>query len=80
MSKYYWTEYQYFKNQEEKPYKTESTNDINEEWIEEDVIETKSNNIGHKINYTVYEYKQKKIKYKSYEDISQKKEIENYFE
>ena len=74
-------EYQYFKNQEKKPYKTESTNDINEEWIEEDVIETKSNHIGHKINYTVYEYKQKiKNKYMSFEDISQKKVIETYYE
>ena len=74
-------EYQYFKNQEKKRYKTESTNDINEEWIEEDVIETKSNHIGHKINYTVYEYKQKiKNKYMSFEDISQKKVIETYYE
>ena len=74
-------EYQYFKNQEKKPYKTESTNEINEEWIEEDVIETKSNHIGHKINYTVYEYKQKiKNKYMSFEDISQKKVIETYYE
>ena len=35
----------------------------------------------HKINYTVYEYKQKiKNKYKSFEDIIQKKEIETYYE
>ena len=74
-------EYQYFKNQEKDPYKTETTNDIIEEWIEEDVTETKSNNIGHRINYTVYQYKQKiKNKYTSFEDISQKKVIETYYE
>ena len=53
---------------------------LNEEWIEEDVIETKSNNVGHKINYIVYEYKQKiKNKY-TFEDIIQKKVIETSYE
>ena len=73
--------YEYFKNQESKPFKIEETKDIVDEWIEEDITETKSINDGHRINYTVYEYKQKiKNKYESFEDIGQKKVKETYYE
>ena len=66
-------EYQYFKNQESEPYKTESTETIAEEWIEEDVNKTESVSNGHKIDYTAYEYKEKiKNNYGSFEIIGVK--------
>ena len=57
--------------------KYESTKSIAEEWIEEDVNKTESVSNGHKIKYTVYEYKQQiKNNYGSFEIIGAKKSIE----
>ena len=73
--------YEYYKNNENNPFKTEETRDIDEEWIEEKVTETEAIPSGYKIYYNVYEFLEKRTnKYQNPQIIGEKKKIQTYYE